>query len=112
VIGDIRYFHAHALNLRTTNERLRATIFDAAIRAFRAGPLRNITVISSIRSATYFRPPNRGELHGPHPSNTDGFEKLAIAYVARGAFERYQLPYHHRPPIQLRRRGRGTRSRR
>jgi nucleoside-diphosphate-sugar epimerase len=96
MIGGISYFHAYAYDLLAENERILATTFDTAIRAFRAGSLKKITVISSsmvFESATVFPTPEGEQLRSPPPLSTYGFQKLAVEYFARGAFEQYQLPY-------------------
>jgi UDP-glucose 4-epimerase len=96
MIGGISYFHAYAYDLLAENERIVATTFDTAIRAFKAGTLKKITVISSsmvFESATVFPTPEGEQLCSPPPLSTYGFQKLAVEYFARGAFEQHQLPY-------------------
>lgn len=96
MIGGISYFHAYAYDLLAENERILVTTFDTAIRAFRAGSLKKITVISSsmvFECATVFPTPEGEQLRSPPPLSTYGFQKLAVEYFARGAFEQYQLPY-------------------
>ena len=95
-IGGISYFHAHAYDLLAENERILATTFDTAIRAFQAGTLKKIIVVSSsmvFESATVFPTPEGEQLRSPPPTSTYGFQKLAAEYFARGAFEQYRLPY-------------------
>jgi UDP-glucose 4-epimerase len=96
MIGGISYFHAYAYDLLAENERILATTFDAAIRAFKVGSLKKIIVISSsmvFESARVFPTPEGEELRSPPPLSTYGFQKLAAEYFARGAFEQYRLPY-------------------
>ena len=96
MIGGISYFHTYAYDLLAENERILAATFDTAIRAFKRGPLKKITVISSsmvFENATVFPTPEGEELRSPPPSSTYGFQKLAVEYFARGAFEQYRLPY-------------------
>ena len=96
MIGGISYFHTYAYDLMAENERILAATFDTAIRAFKRGPLKKITVISSsmvFENATVFPTPEGEELRSPPPSSTYGFQKLAVEYFARGAFEQYRLPY-------------------
>jgi UDP-glucose 4-epimerase len=96
MIGGISYFHAYAYDLLAENERILASTFETAIRAFKAGPLKKITVISSsmvFESATIFPTPEGEQLRSPPPLSTYGFQKLAVEYFARGAFEQYRLPY-------------------
>lgn len=96
MIGGISYFHAFAYDLLAENERILAATFDAAIRAFKAGRLQKITVISSsmvFESATVFPTAEGEQLRSPPPLSTYGFQKLASEYFARGAFEQHRLPY-------------------
>jgi len=96
MIGGISYFHAYAYDLLAENERILAATFDAAIRSFKAGRMKKITVISSsmvFESSTVFPTPEGEQLRSPPPLSTYGFQKLATEYFARGAFEQYELPY-------------------
>ncbi|HTT49137.1 MAG TPA: NAD(P)-dependent oxidoreductase [Pseudolabrys sp.] len=96
MIGGISYFHKYAYDLLAENERILATTFDAAVRAFKAGALKKITVISSsmvFESATEFPTPEGAQLRCPPPLSTYGFQKLASEYFARGAWEQHRLPY-------------------
>jgi UDP-glucose 4-epimerase len=96
MIGGITYFHEFAYDLIAENERIIASSFDAAIRAFRNHKLQKITVLSSsmvYENATVFPTPEGHERACPPPSSTYGFQKLACEYFARGAYEQYQLPY-------------------
>lgn len=95
-IGGIAYFHQYAYDLLAENERIMAATFDAAIRAFRAGRLKKITVLSSsmvFENATVFPTPEGHQRQCPPPSSTYGFQKLACEYFAQGAWEQYRLPY-------------------
>jgi nucleoside-diphosphate-sugar epimerase len=95
-IGGISYFHAYAYDLIAENERILAATFDAAIRAFREGHLKKITVLSSsmvFENATVFPTPEEHVKVCPPPSSTYGFQKLAAEYFAKGAHEQYGLPY-------------------
>lgn len=96
MIGGISYFHAYAYDLLAENERILATTFDTAIRAFKAGFLKKITVISSsmvFENTTVFPTPEGEQSRSPPPLSTYGFQKLAVEYFARGALEQYGLPY-------------------
>jgi UDP-glucose 4-epimerase len=96
MIGGIAYFHAFAYDLIAENERITAATFDAAIRAFRAGRLRRIVVISSsmvYESAITFPTAEGAQLTMPPPRSTYGFQKLATEYFADGARRQYGLPY-------------------
>jgi nucleoside-diphosphate-sugar epimerase len=96
MIGGIAYFHARAYDLLAENERILASTFDAALSAFRSGPLRKVTVLSSsmvYEGTDEFPTPEGAELRCPPPRSTYGFQKLACEYFARGAREQYGLPY-------------------
>jgi nucleoside-diphosphate-sugar epimerase len=95
-IGGISYFHEFAYDLLAENERIAAAHFDAAIRAFRRGTLRKITVLSSsmvFERATLFPTPESHLEECPPPASTYGFQKLACEYFARGARQQYGLPF-------------------
>ena len=96
MIGGIAYFHSYAYDLMAENERITAAAFDGAIRAFRAGTLRKLTVVSSsmvYESATTFPTPEGEQMRCPPPRSTYGFQKLACEYFAKGAHEQYGLPF-------------------
>ncbi len=96
MIGGISYFHQYAYDLLAENERILASTFDAAIQAFKAGAMKKITVISSsmvFESSSVFPTPEGEQLRSPPPLSTYGFQKLAVEYFARGAWEQHQLPY-------------------
>ncbi|MGI8685939.1 MAG: NAD-dependent epimerase/dehydratase family protein [Acidimicrobiales bacterium] len=96
MIGGISYFHAYAYDLLATNERIMASTCDAAIAAHRDGKLRKVTYLSS--SMVYESAPTWPSYEGqereiPPPLSSYGFQKLAVEYYARAAFEQYGLPY-------------------
>lgn len=96
MIGGISYFHAYAYDLLAENERIVAAHFDAALKAFRAGTLKKICVMSSsmvFENATKFPTPEEHLKECPPPASTYGFQKLACEYFAKGAYEQYGLPY-------------------
>lgn len=96
MIGGISYFHEYAYDLLAENERITASSFDAAIRAFRDHRLQRITILSSsmvFENATVFPSPEGHEHACPPPSSTYGFQKLACEYFAAGAWQQYKLPY-------------------
>jgi nucleoside-diphosphate-sugar epimerase len=96
MIGGISYFHAYAYDLLATNERIMASSCDAAIRAFKEGTLQKVTYLSSsmvFESATAWPSFEGQEREIPPPLSSYGFQKLAVEYYARAAFEQYQLPY-------------------
>jgi len=96
MIGGISYFHSYAYDLLAENERITAAAFDGALFAHKHRKLEKITVISSsmvFENAREFPTPEGAERRSPPPSSTYGFQKLAVEYFARGAWEQYQLPY-------------------
>ncbi|WP_431882236.1 NAD-dependent epimerase/dehydratase family protein [Micromonospora gifhornensis] len=96
MIGGISYFHAYAYDLLATNERIMAATCDAALRAHREGTLRKVTYLSSsmVYESTEHWPSREGdERRIPPPLSSYGFQKLAVEYYARAAWEQYQLPY-------------------
>jgi UDP-glucose 4-epimerase len=96
MIGGISYFHTYAYDLLATNERIMAASCDAAIGAHRAGTLQKVTYISSsmvFESATSWPSVEGSERQIPPPLSSYGFQKLAVEYYARAAWDQYQLPY-------------------
>src|SRR5829696_8636689 len=96
MIGGISYFHAYAYDLIATNERIIAASCDAAIKAHRAGKLQKVTYLSSsmVFESTPTWPSYEGqEREIPPPLSSYGFQKLAVEYFARAAWDQYQLPY-------------------
>ncbi|MEV4659921.1 NAD-dependent epimerase/dehydratase family protein [Micromonospora sp. NPDC049301] len=96
MIGGISYFHAYAYDLLATNERIMAATCDAAIRAHRDGRLAKVTYLSSsmVYESTEQWPSREGdERRVPPPLSSYGFQKLAVEYYARAAWEQYQVPY-------------------
>jgi nucleoside-diphosphate-sugar epimerase len=96
MIGGISYFHAYAYDLLATNERIIAASCDAAIKAHRAGRLQKVTYLSSsmVFESTDRWPSHEGDERAvPPPLSSYGFQKLAVEYFARAAWDQYQLPY-------------------
>jgi len=96
MIGGISYFHAYAYDLLATNERIMAATCDAAIRAHRDGQLQKVTYLSSsmVFESTDRWPSREGdERRIPPPLSSYGFQKLAVEYYARAAWDQYRLPY-------------------
>src|SRR5215472_7967756 len=96
MIGGISYFHTYAYDLLATNERIMAAACDAAISAKRRGQLRKVTYLSSsmvFESATDWPSYEGQEREIPPPLSSYGFQKLAVEYFARAAWEQYRLPY-------------------
>jgi nucleoside-diphosphate-sugar epimerase len=96
MIGGISYFHTYAYDLIATNERIIASSCDAAIRAARQGQLQKVTYMSSsmVFESTDRWPSVEGdELEVPPPMSSYGFQKLAVEYFARAAWDQYELPF-------------------
>jgi UDP-glucose 4-epimerase len=96
MIGGISYFHAYAYDLLATNERIMAASCDAALRAHQAGVLQKMTYVSSsmVYESTDHWPSKEGdERQIPPPMSSYGFQKLAVEYYARAAWDQYELPY-------------------
>ncbi len=96
MIGGISYFHKFSYDLLAENERILASTFDAGIRAFGAGAVKKITVVSSsmvFENSKLFPTPEGEQMRCPPPLSTYGFQKLASEYFARGAWEQHGLPY-------------------
>ncbi len=98
MIGGISYFHTYAYDLLATNERIVAASCDAAIAAYKsgAGRLRKVTYMSSsmvFESADHWPSHEGQEREVPPPLSSYGFQKLAVEYFARAAWDQYELPY-------------------
>ncbi len=96
LIGGISYFHTYAYDLLAANERITAAACDAAIAAARDGRLRKVTYLSSsmVFESTDTWPSVEGQqLEVPPPRSSYGFQKLAVEYFARAAWDQYRLPY-------------------
>ena len=96
LIGGISYFHAYAYDLLAANERITAAACDAAIAAHRGGRLQKVTYLSS--SMVFESAPTWPSFEGqerqiPPPMSSYGFQKLAVEYFARAAWDQYGLPY-------------------
>jgi nucleoside-diphosphate-sugar epimerase len=96
MIGGISYFHTYAYDLLAANERITAATCDAAIEAFRGRSLKKVTYLSSsmVYESTDRWPSLEGdERRVPPPLSSYGFQKLAVEYFARAAWDQYGLPY-------------------
>lgn len=96
LIGGISYFHAYPYDLLATNERIVASTCDASIQSFKAGRLRKVTYLSSsmvFESAQHWPSREGDERRIPPPLSSYGFQKLAVEYFARAAFDQYGLPF-------------------
>ena len=114
MIGGISYFHTYAYDLLATNERIIAASCDAAIaalheRAAAEGHLHELVDGVRVRpNVAVARRATSGEI--PPPLSSYGFQKLAVEYFARAAWDQYGLPYTIVRPVQLRRHRRGPRA--
>jgi UDP-glucose 4-epimerase len=96
LIGGISYFHTYAYDLLAQNERIIAASCDAAIKAHAKGRLAKVTYLSSsmVFESTDRWPSVEGdERRVPPPLSSYGFQKLAVEYFARAAWDQYELPY-------------------
>jgi UDP-glucose 4-epimerase len=96
MIGGISYFHAYAYDLLATNERIIAASCDAAIQAHGSGRLQKVTYLSSsmVFESTDRWPSVEGDQRRvPPPMSSYGFQKLAVEYFARAAWDQYRLPF-------------------
>jgi UDP-glucose 4-epimerase len=96
MIGGISYFHTYAYDLLATNERIIASSCDAGIKAHQEGRLRKVTFISSsmvFEGATEWPSQEGQQFEMPPPLSAYGFQKLAVEYFARAAWDQYRLPF-------------------
>ncbi|GEP37221.1 NAD-dependent epimerase [Nocardioides psychrotolerans] len=96
LIGGISYFHTYPYDLLATNERIMAATCDAAIRALPGGRLQKVTYISSsmvFESTDHWPSVEGDERKIPPPLSSYGFQKLAVEYFAKAAWDQYQVPF-------------------
>lgn len=97
MIGGISYFHTYAYDLLAQNERIIASTCDAAIAVRKKHErLKKVTYLSSsmVFESTDRWPSVEGdELRVPPPKSSYGFQKLAVEYFARAAWDQYKVPY-------------------
>ena len=97
MIGGISYFHAYAYDLLAANERIIAASCDAAITAHRQGQLQQghlPVLLDGLREHGPTGPLYEGQQREiPPPLSSYGFQKLAVEYFARAAWDQYQLPF-------------------
>jgi UDP-glucose 4-epimerase len=96
MIGGISYFHTYAYDLLASNERIMAASCDAAIAAHKNGRLRKVTYMSSsmvFESATEWPSAEGQQREIPPPLSSYGFQKLAVEYFAKAAWDQHKLPY-------------------
>jgi nucleoside-diphosphate-sugar epimerase len=97
LIGGISYFHTYAYDLLAQNERIIASTCDAAIASKNAGsPLKKVTYLSSsmvFESTTTWPSFEGDERKIAPPLSSYGFQKLAVEYFARAAWDQYGIPF-------------------
>ena len=96
MIGGISYFHKYAYDLLATNERILAQTFDLALKLHKEEALKRILVLSSsmvFESTELYPTPESEVTKCAPPLSTYGFQKLAVEYFCKGAYEQYGLPY-------------------
>lgn len=97
LIGGISYFHTYAYDLLANNERIIASTCDAAIATIRAKKqLQKVTYLSSsmVFESTDRWPSEEGdERKIAPPLSSYGFQKLAVEYFAKAAWDQYKVPY-------------------
>ena len=96
MIGGISYFHTYAYDLLATNERILAASCDAAIAAHERGRFQKVTYLSSsmvFESASAWPSYEGQQLEIPPPHSSYGFQKLAVEYFARAAWQQHHLPF-------------------
>jgi UDP-glucose 4-epimerase len=97
LIGGISYFNAYPYDILAQNEKIIANTCDAAIKAWQSGlKLKRVVYLSSsmVYESTDTWPSVEGDqLKVPPPKSSYGFQKLAVEYFAKAAFDQYQLPY-------------------
>ena len=96
LIGGISYFHTYAYDLLAANERIMASSCDAAIEAHKNGRLKKMTYMSSsmvYESATEWPSAEGSEREIPPPLSSYGFQKLAVEYFAKAAWDQHRLPF-------------------
>lgn len=96
LIGGISYFHTFAYDLLSQNEQIMASTCNAAIDAYSNNKLKKVLYLSSsmVFESTNKWPSEEGsELKIPPPESAYGFQKLAVEYFAKSAYQQYKLPY-------------------
>lgn len=97
LIGGISYFHTYAYDLLAQNERIIASTCDAAIAVSRRSDrLKKVTYMSSsmvFESTDHWPSVEGDERRVPPPLSSYGFQKLAVEYFARAAWDQYSVPY-------------------
>lgn len=95
-IGGISYFHSVPYDLLASNERIIANTCDSAISIRKRGRLKKVVYLSSsmvFENSIIFPSREGDELTSAPPHSSYGFQKLAVEYFARAAWEQYRLPF-------------------
>ena len=95
-VGGVGYFHKSAYDLYAENELITISTYDAALDAYLNNKLKKIIVLSSgmvFESAVKFPFDETSLPKTPPPKTTYGFQKLAVEYLVKGAWQQYKLPY-------------------
>jgi nucleoside-diphosphate-sugar epimerase len=93
MIGGISYFHEFPYALLAENDRIIANTYDAAILY---NKLKRVVVLSSsmvYESATEFPVKEEDVDRIPAPLSSYGFQKLAVEYYAKAAYDQFKIPY-------------------
>ena len=95
MVGGIGYFHAYPYDLLAANERITAAACDAAITAHRRAAQGHLPVLlDGVRERRTWPIPEGQQLQVPSPPATSyGFQKLAVEYFARAAWQQYGFPF-------------------
>jgi UDP-glucose 4-epimerase len=93
--GDDSSPHSGAYDMLAANERVMAATCDGAIQAFRTGRLKKVTYLSSSMVYESSRRPciEGDERQVRPPVSSFGFQRLAVEYFARAAWDQHGLPY-------------------
>jgi UDP-glucose 4-epimerase len=96
-IGGISYFHSFAYDLLAENEKIMAATCDAIIKHKKeVGKIQKVVYLSSsmVYENTMNWPSKEGDqLSIAPPTSSYGFQKLAVEYFAKAAWDQYQIPY-------------------
>ena len=97
IIGGITLFHDLAYDILAENEKLTCAAFDVCIDVYKNYTFfEKILLISSsmvYENVSHYPSKEEDIMNFPPPSSTYGFQKLAVEYFAKGAWEQYKLPY-------------------
>ena len=95
LVGGINYYGKYPYDILTTNERITANTFDAALNLHKKNLFNKIIVLSS--SLVYEQSdkiPYKEDDVITAPLSTYGMQKLASEYFCYGAYQQYGLKYN------------------